>query len=66
MVLNPDYIQTSIRIPRDLHAHLREVCFKTGRSLNQELLLRIEQHEEILERMYQLEERISKMGVRYG
>ena len=50
MGLNSNYMQTSIRLPKEVHADLKKVCFKNGNSLNQEMLLRIVQHEGLIKK----------------
>lgn len=46
MTKNKNDVQTSIRIPKELHTELREAAFKKRISLNQELLHRITHYKE--------------------
>lgn len=42
MANQDDYIKTALRLPRDLHAQLHLAAEKAGRSLNAELIARLE------------------------
>jgi hypothetical protein len=37
-----DYLKTALRLPRDLHARIHEAAEKAGRSMNAEIVARLE------------------------
>ena len=48
-------VRLTIRLPSTVHEKLRHVVFKNGNSLNQEMVMRIIQHEELLKKIETLE-----------
>lgn len=42
MAKQDDYIKTQVRLPSDLHARIQLAAEKTGRSMNAEILSRLE------------------------
>ncbi|MGI4847557.1 MAG: Arc family DNA-binding protein [Janthinobacterium lividum] len=43
-----DFIKTALRLPRDLHSEVQESAEKNGRSMNAEIIARLEQASRIL------------------
>ena len=37
-----DYVQSAVRIPRDLHAELQDAAERNGRSMNAEIIARLQ------------------------
>lgn len=37
-----DYIKTAVRVPRDLHAELQDAAERNGRSMNAEIIARLQ------------------------
>lgn len=66
MALNPDHVQTSIRLPKEVHAELREIAHRHKHSLNNELLLRIIQHEGLIKQVRNLQRQLDNIGVHYS
>jgi hypothetical protein len=66
MALNPNHVQTSIRIPKEVHAEIREIAFRHGHSLNEELLLRVIQHEDLIKEVQKLRKQLDSVGIHYS
>lgn len=44
-----DFLKTALRLPRDLHAKIHEAADEAGRSMNAEIVARLEQSFRIVE-----------------
>lgn len=66
MALNPNDVQTSIRIPKGVHEELREIAHRHKHSLNAELLLRIIQHEDLIKEVQKLRKQLDSVGIHYS
>ena len=66
MALQDDYIKTALRLPRELHARLLDAARESSKSLNAELVARLEtsfardRHEAMLKEMLERQEAMQR------